>query len=81
LQIRLHVRPLTLWQANDLVHSWHRHHKPLKKGLTGVKPEPVCEWILDFLNWQPGDEVDDLFPGTGVMGRVVLNRADMELAA
>jgi len=43
----------------------------LKKGLTGAKPELVCEWILDFLNYQPGDEVDDLFPGTGVMGVVV----------
>lgn len=42
----------------------------LKKGLTGAKPEPVCDWILDFLGFQPGDEVDDLFPGTGVMSAV-----------
>lgn len=42
----------------------------LKKGLTGAKPEKVCRWILELLNVQPGDEVIDLFPGTGVMGKV-----------
>ena len=42
----------------------------LKKGLVGAKPEKVCRWILALLNVQRGDEVEDLFPGTGVMGRV-----------
>lgn len=42
----------------------------LKKGLTGAKPEKVCRWILELLNVQPGDEVVDLFPGTGIMGEV-----------
>lgn len=42
----------------------------LKKGLTGAKPEKFCEWVLDLLNVQPGDQVVDLYPGTGIMGRV-----------
>lgn len=42
----------------------------LRKGLVGAKPEKVCRWILDLLNVQPGDEVVDLYPGTGIMGRV-----------
>jgi hypothetical protein len=42
----------------------------LKKGLVGAKPESVCRWILDLLNVQAGDEVVDLYPGTGIMGRV-----------
>lgn len=42
----------------------------LKKGLTGAKPEKVCRWVLDLLGFYPGDELVDLFPGTGVMGRV-----------
>lgn len=42
----------------------------LKKGLVGAKPESVCRWILWLLNVQPGDEVVDLFPGTGIMGKV-----------
>lgn len=39
----------------------------LKKGLTGAKPLAFCEWVLDLLNVQPGDEVVDMFPGTGIM--------------
>jgi hypothetical protein len=42
----------------------------LKKGLVGAKPESFCRWVLDLLNVQPGDTVVDLFPGTGVMGRI-----------
>jgi hypothetical protein len=42
----------------------------LRKGLVGAKPEKVCRWILQLLNVQPGDEVVDLYPGTGIMGRV-----------
>lgn len=42
----------------------------LKKGLTGAKPEKFCRWVLDLLNVQSGDEVTDLFPGTGIMGQV-----------
>lgn len=42
----------------------------LQKGLVGAKPEKVCRWILSLLNVQAGDEIDDLFPGTGIMGRV-----------
>lgn len=41
----------------------------LKKGLTGAKPEKVCQWILDLLGYREGDELIDLYPGTGAMGR------------
>lgn len=43
----------------------------LLKGLTGVKPESFCRWILDLLGYQSTDELVDLFPGSGVMGRVL----------
>lgn len=46
----------------------------LRKGLTGAKPPEVCAWILDLLNVRMGDRVDDLFPGTGVMGVVARGR-------
>jgi hypothetical protein len=46
----------------------------LKKGLAGAKPEAVVEWIADWLNVQPGDTVDDLYPGTGGCGRVFARR-------
>lgn len=44
----------------------------LKKGLTGAKPLRFCEWVLDLLGVVEGDEVVDVFPGTGVMGRAVV---------
>jgi hypothetical protein len=50
--------------------DWVSANITLKKGLTGAKPEAVCEWIADLLNVQPGDKLVDLYPGTGVMGRV-----------
>lgn len=50
----------------------------LKKGLTGAKPEEFCEWILDLLGFLPGDELFDVFPGTGVMERVVSARTTHE---
>ena len=50
--------------------DWTSCNITLKKGLTGAKPEAVCEWIADLLNVQPGDELVDLYTGTGVMGRV-----------
>lgn len=42
----------------------------LKRGLTGAKPEAFCRWVLNLLGYVEGDEMVDLFPGTGVMGRV-----------
>lgn len=62
--------------------DFFEHHEPsailspitLRKGLTGAKPEAVCRWILDLLNVQFGDEIVDLFPGTGIMGRVAAER-------
>ena len=48
----------------------------LRRGLTGAKPEPFCRWILDLLGFRRGDTLDDLFPGTGVMARVVASIDD-----
>jgi hypothetical protein len=42
----------------------------MRRGLTGAKPAEFCRWVLDLLGYVNGDEVADLFPGTGVMGRV-----------
>lgn len=59
--------------------TWRDHiSEPitLRKGLTGAKPWRFCEWVLDGLNYRRGDTLDDLFPGSGVMGRVVTARDD-----
>lgn len=40
----------------------------LKKGLSGAKPREFCFWMFEILNVQAGDTLDDLFPGTGIVG-------------
>lgn len=51
----------------------------LRKGLTGAKPEAFCRWVLTLLGYVDGDEIEDFFPGTGVMGRV-LSQESLDLA-
>ena len=46
----------------------------MMKGFPGAKPERFCSWVMDLLGWIPGDTITDLFPGTGVFGRVVDHR-------
>lgn len=49
--------------------DWCAEPITLKKGLTGAKPERFCFWLFDAMNLLPGDTLDDVFPGTGVVGR------------
>jgi hypothetical protein len=42
----------------------------LEKGVKGAKPAAFCEWVLDLLGYRDGDTFDDVFPGSGVFGRV-----------
>lgn len=42
-----------------------------QRGLTGAKPERFCRWVADLLGYVDGDDLVDLFPGTGVMGKVM----------
>lgn len=41
----------------------------LRKGLTGAKPEPVVRWAFEMVGAALGDELVDLYPGTGIVGR------------
>jgi hypothetical protein len=52
------------------VRDWVSAEITLRKGLTGAKPEAFCWWLCDLLGLRDGDELVDLYPGTGVMGRV-----------
>jgi hypothetical protein len=51
------------------VRDWISAEITLQKGLTGAKPDRVCWWLFDLLGLQVGDELIDLFPGTGIVGR------------
>jgi hypothetical protein len=37
--------------------------------IIGAKPAVFARWVFDLLGAQPGDELDDLFPGSGGVGR------------
>lgn len=45
--------------------------QPARRGgdLPGRKPIAFCGWLFGLLGMRPGDELVDLFPGTGVVGR------------
>jgi len=51
----------------ETVRDWIAKNITLKRGFTGAKPSAVVFWLLEVLNVQPGDEVDDLFPGSGAV--------------
>lgn len=42
-----------------------RHHGEL----VGRKPVAFCTFLFDMLGMRPGDELEDLFPGTGIVSR------------
>lgn len=47
--------------------DWVSANITLRKGLAGAKPEAFCYWLFNLLNLQPGDDFDDLYPGTGIV--------------
>lgn len=65
--------PLITWGGRRLqpgIPDWLRA-MPARGGgsLTGRKPIAFCGWLFDMLGMLPGDELIDLFPGTGVVAR------------
>lgn len=65
-----HVLVVEGRKAQPGVRDWLMAH-PARGGgdLPGRKPIAFCAWLFDLLGMVPGDELDDLFPGTGVVGR------------
>jgi len=49
-----------------------------RRGLRGSKPDKFNDWILDLLNYKPGDEVVDLFPGTNGIAAAIERRLTVE---
>ena len=57
-------------RTEPTVRDWFSCNITLRKGLVGAKPEKVCEWLFSLLGARPlEDEMHDLFPGTGIVGR------------
>jgi hypothetical protein len=56
-------------RSEETVRDWCSVPITLQRGLVGAKPEGVCFWVFSMLGLQPGDELVDLFPGTGAVSR------------
>ena len=50
--------------------DWVSANITMKKGLSGAKPERFCIWLFEVLNVRPGDTLDDLFPGSGIVSEM-----------
>lgn len=51
----------------DTVRDWISANITLRRGLTGAKPRDFCRQLFAILNLQRGDELEDIFPGTGAV--------------
>ena len=52
----------------DTVRDHHSENITLRKGLSGAKPPGFCVWVFGLIGAEPGDTLDDLYPGTGIVG-------------
>ena len=51
------------------VRDWLACHPVTGAEFIGAKPEPVVRWVFDALGLEHDDELDDLYPGSGAVGR------------
>lgn len=58
-------------KRNPMIRDWIQANATRQRGLPGAKPDLFNRWVLDLLNYQDGDVVDDLFPGTGGLSRSI----------
>ena len=52
-----------------VMRDWIAEPITMKRGLAGAKPDAVCRWAFEVVGASPDDELDDLYPGTGAVGR------------
>lgn len=50
-----------------VMRDWIAEGITMRRGLTGAKPEAVCVWAFHVVGAEPGDDLVDLFPGTGAV--------------
>lgn len=52
-----------------VMRDWIECPITLQRGLVGAKPEKVCHWAFELVGADIGDELVDLYPGTGAVTR------------
>jgi hypothetical protein len=78
-QFKAGVNPAYAWEpvvfspcrrqshTDRMVFDWLRLRPEQETGLVGSKPPAFCRWVFDLLGLEEGDDLDDLFPGTGAV--------------
>lgn len=57
--------------VKPMVRDWHAGVIAMRKGYYGAKPGHFNKWILDLLQYQEGDILDDIFPGSFSMAEAL----------
>lgn len=65
---------------DTLVGVTPRRRPTLPSAVIGAKPPAFCAWVFRLLGALPGDELDDLFPGSGIVGRCWLDYTGQSVA-
>ena len=53
----------------DVLHHGVRPMTTLPGRVIGAKPATFCRWMFDLIGAGPRDTLDDLFPGSGIVGK------------
>lgn len=62
-------RRLEVAEALDDVLTWGGRQPSHPGALIGMKSAPFCEWVFRMLGAMRGDQLADLFPGSGAVAR------------
>lgn len=57
--------------VKPMIRDWHSGMTAMKKNFYGAKPLDFNMWILDLFQYKIGDELIDLFPGSGSMAEAI----------
>ena len=49
--------------------DWISEPMTMRRGFIGAKPEAVCWWLFEVMGCNPADDLHDMFPGSGAVGR------------
>ncbi len=49
--------------------DWISASMTMRRGFTGAKPEAVSHWAFEIVGAERGDDMIDLYPGSGAVGR------------
>lgn len=56
-------------RKEDTVRDWVSTPITLKRGVSGAKPDAFCFWLFALMGMREGDELVDMYPGSGAVTR------------